>query len=396
MLSRESSLMTYKYPLATSSWDELELNSLKNVIAADKFTMGEKVKIFEENFASYFGSRYAVMVNSGSSANLIMVAALRYIQDSKFKLNPGDEIIVPAISWSTTYYPLHQYGLHLKFVDVNPLTLNYDLVALSDAISDKTRAIMAVNLLGNSNDFDEIKRITANKNIILIEDNCESLGATFKGKLTGTFGVMGSFSFFYSHHISTMEGGMVLTDNEELYHLMLSIRSHGWTRDLPEKNTLLDLSERDPFTNSFNFILPGYNLRPLEMSGAIGIEQLKKLPSIIKERRKNGALFQSKMAEHPKFIIQQEIGESSWFGFSLILRKEFENQREFVANQLKNLGFECRPIVAGNFVKNKVVDYFDYEVHGELKNADYIDRNGLFIGNHHYPITEALEELAKF
>ena len=388
--------MTYKYPLATSSWDELELNSLKNVIAADKFTMGEKVKIFEENFASYFGSRYAVMVNSGSSANLIMVAALRYIQDSKFKLNPGDEIIVPAISWSTTYYPLHQYGLHLKFVDVDPLTLNYDLVALSDAISDKTRAIMAVNLLGNSNDFDEIERITANKNIILIEDNCESLGATFKGKLTGTFGVMGSFSFFYSHHISTMEGGMVLTDNEELYYLMLSIRSHGWTRDLPEKHTLLDLSERDPFTDSFNFILPGYNLRPLEMSGAIGIEQLKKIPSIIKERRKNGALFQSKMAEHPKFIIQQEIGESSWFGFSLILREEFENQREFVANQLKNLGFECRPIVAGNFVKNKVIDYFDYEVQGELKNADYIDRNGLFIGNHYYPITEALEELAKF
>jgi len=388
--------MTYKYPLATSSWDELELNALQDVIAADSFTMGEKVKIFEENFASYCGSRYAVMVNSGSSANLIMVAALRYIQDSKFKLNPGDEIIVPAISWSTTYYPLHQYGLHLKFVDVNPLTLNYDLVALSDAISDKTRAIMAVNLLGNSNDFDEIKRITANKNIILIEDNCESLGATFKGKLTGTFGVMGSFSFFYSHHISTMEGGMVLTDNEELYHLMLSIRSHGWTRDLPKKHTLLELSERDPFTDSFNFILPGYNLRPLEMSGAIGIEQLKKLPSIIKERRKNGALLQSKMAKHPKFIIQQEIGESSWFGFSLILRKEFENQREFVANQLKNLGFECRPIVAGNFVKNKVVDYFDYEVHGELKNADYIDRNGLFIGNHHYPITEALEELAKF
>ena len=388
--------MTYKYPLATSSWDELELNALKDVIAVDKFTMGEKVKIFEENFASYFGSRYAVMVNSGSSANLIMVAALRYVQDSKFKLNPGDEIIVPAISWSTTYYPLHQYGLHLKFVDVDPLTLNYDLVALSDAISDKTRAIMAVNLLGNSNDFDEIKRITANKNIILIEDNCESLGATFKGKLTGTFGVMGSFSFFYSHHISTMEGGMVLTDNEELYHLMLSLRSHGWTRDLPEKHTLLDLSERDPFTDSFNFILPGYNLRLLEMSGAIGIEQLKKLPSIIKERRKNGALFQSKMAEHPKFIIQQEIGESSWFGFSLILRKEFENQREFVANQLQNLGFECRPIVAGNFVKNKVIDYFDYEVQGELKNADYIDRNGLFIGNHHYPITEAIDELAKF
>ncbi len=388
--------MAYKYPLAASSWDELELNALKDTIAAGKFTMGEKVKTFEDNFASYFGSRYAVMVNSGSSANLIMVAALRYIQDSKLKLNPGDEVIVPAISWSTTYYPLYQYGLHLKFVDVDSLTLNYDLLALSDAISDKTRAIMVVNLLGNPNDFDEIERLTANKNIILIEDNCESLGAEFKGNTTGTFGVMGSFSFFYSHHISTMEGGMVLTNNEELYYLMLSIRSHGWTREIPKKHSLLDSSERDSFANSFNFILPGYNLRPLEMSGAIGIEQLKKLPSIIEERRKNGALFQSKMAEHPKFIIQQEIGESSWFGFSLILRKEFENQREFVANQLKNLGFECRPIVAGNFVKNKVIDYFDYEVHSELKNADYIDRNGLFIGNQHFPIAEAINQLAKF
>ena len=388
--------MEYKYPLATSSWDELELNSLKDVIAADRFTMGEKVKTFEDNFAAYFGSRYAVMVNSGSSANLIIIAALRYSQDSKFKLNPGDEIIVPAISWSTTYFPLHQYGLHLKFVDVNSLTLNYDLTELSDAISDKTRAIMVVNLLGNPNDFDEIKRLTANKtDLILIEDNCESLGATFKGRSTGTFGVMGSFSFFYSHHISTMEGGMVLTNNEELYHLMLSIRSHGWTRDLPEKHALLNPNKRDPFTDAFNFVLPGYNLRPLEMSGAIGIEQLKKLPYIIEQRRKNGALLQSKMAGHPKFIIQQEIGESSWFGFSLILRQEFENQREFIANQLKILGFECRPIVAGNFVKNKVIDYFSYEVHGELKNADYIDRNGLFIGNHHYPIAEAIDQLAK-
>ena len=389
--------MEYKYPLASSSWDELELNSLKDVIAADRFTMGDKVKAFEDNFAAYFGSRHAVMVNSGSSANLIIVAALRYSQDSNFQLNAGDEIIVPAISWSTTYYPLQQYGLHLKFVDVNPLTLNYNLTDLTDALSDKTRAIMVVNLLGNPNDFDEIKRLTANRtNLLLIEDNCESLGATFKGRSTGTFGVMGSFSFFYSHHISTMEGGMVLTDNETLYHLMLSIRSHGWTRDLPKKHVLYNPGERDPFTNSFNFILPGYNIRPLEVSGAIGIEQLKKLPSIIKERRKNGALFQSKMEGHPKFIIQQEIGESSWFGFSLILREEFENQREIIANDLKILGFECRPIVAGNFVKNKVIDYFDYEIHGELKNADYIDRNGLFIGNHHFPITEAIDQLAKF
>ena len=190
-----------------------------------------------------------------------------------------------------------------------------------------------------------------------------------------------------------MEGGMVLTDNEELYYLMLSIRSHGWTRDLPEKHTLLDLSERDPFTDSFNFILPGYNLRPLEISGAIGIEQLKKLPSIIKERRKNGALFQSKMAEHPKFIIQQEIGESSWFGFSLVIRHNSKLTRPELIDQLTTLGFESRPIVSGNFAESEVMKFFDSEIPFKLVNADYIHSNGLFIGNHHFSMSEAIEKI---
>jgi CDP-6-deoxy-D-xylo-4-hexulose-3-dehydrase len=389
-------LMSYKYPLATSSWDEQEFEAIQDVVASGKFTMGEKVEQFEQDFALYFGSTYAVMVNSGSSANLLMIAALRHIEDPRLKLNPGDTIIVPAVSWSTTYYPLYQYNLKLKFVDINPYTLNYDLEALSEAITSQTRAIMVVNLLGNPNDFHELQRLTSDRDILIMEDNCESMGAKYDGAFTGTFGIMGSFSCYYSHHISTMEGGVILTDSEELYHILISLRSHGWTRNLPSKTLLQGREQSDPFTKSFDFILPGYNLRPLEMSGALGIEQLRKLPGLIKERRANAALFQSMMADHPKFIIQQEIGKSSWFGFSLVLRKPFQDQRKSIVRELESLGFECRPIVAGNFVKNKVVNYFSFEIHGDLKNADYIDANGLFIGNHHYPILETIEKLAAF
>lgn len=388
--------MAYKYPLANSSWDKEEYKAISDIVESGRFTMGEKVAQYERNFSSYFGSNFAVMANSGSSANLLMVAALRYINDPRLKLKPGDTIIVPAVSWSTTYYPLHQYDLRLKFVDINPCTLNYDLKALAEAITSQTKAIMIVNLLGNPNNFNEIQNLVNDRNIVLLEDNCESMGAMYNDVFAGTFGVMGSFSSFYSHHISTMEGGMVLTDNEDLYHIMQSLRSHGWTRGLPENSFLKGRQNNESFTSTFDFVLPGYNLRPLEISGALGIEQLKKLPSIIYERRQNAAFFQLLMADHSKFIIQQEIGNSSWFGFSLILRKKFQNQRETIARQLEGLGFECRPIVAGNFLNNKVIDYFNYEIHGELVNANYIDVNGLFIGNHHYPIKEAIEQLASF
>ena len=186
--------MSIRFPLATSSWDQKELDAIQRVVASDRYSMGNEVAHFEQRFADYFGSKYAVMVNSGSSANLLMTAALAFTKNPQYKLSRGDEIIVPAVSWSTTYYPLNQYGLHLKFVDIDLETLNYDLEALEGAVSDKTRAIMAVNLLGNPNDFAEIDRIIGDRDIVVIEDNCESMGATFGGKQAGTFGVMGSFS----------------------------------------------------------------------------------------------------------------------------------------------------------------------------------------------------------
>ena len=385
--------MSHKHPLAAATWDQAEYTALQDVITSGMFTMGPKVFEFEKQFASYLGAKYCVMVNSGSSANLLMVAALFYSKNPALALKAGDEVIVPAVSWSTTYYPLHQYGLKIKFVDIDLETLNFDLDALEKAVTDKTRLIMAVNLLGNPNDFTRIRSIIGDKKITLIEDNCESLGATFEGKQAGTFGVMGSYSSFFSHHISTMEGGLISTDDEELHHILLSLRAHGWTRNLPKINHVCSEKSDDPFKESFRFVLPGYNVRPLEMSGALGIEQVKKLPMLVSERRKNATLLQSVMRDHPTVLIQKEIGTSSWFGFSLVIRPGVNLTRETLVNRLTGLGFEVRPIVAGNFAKNEVVKYFNSEVSGTLVNAEHIDGNGLFVGNHHYSITDAVTAL---
>lgn len=386
--------MTIKFPLATTTWGQEEQDAIQRVIASGMYTMGENVKAFERDFAQYVGSQHCVMVNSGSSAILLMVAALFYTKNPLLKLQRGDEVIVPAVSWSTTFYPLYQYGLKIKFVDIDLNTLNYDLDQLTDAITDRTRAIMAVNLLGNPNDFGRIQKIIGGRNIVLMEDNCESMGAKYEGKQAGTFGVMGGYSTFFSHHISTMEGGLIVTDSEELYQILLSLRAHGWTRNLPKQNLVCSNKSDDPFEESFRFVLPGYNVRPLEIEGALGVEQVKRLPMLIEERRKNGKLLQEALAKHPDIIIQREIGESSWFGFSLVIRPGSKLTRKALVIKLNKLGFECRPIVAGNFAKNEVVKYFDSEVYGVLKNAEHIDQHGLFVGNQHYPIVDGINALA--
>ena len=387
--------MTYRFPLATSSWDERELAAMQRVIESGRFTMGEEVAAFERQFAEYLGARYCVMANSGSSANLLMVAALCHSSNPALRLRPGDEVIVPAVSWSTTYYPLHQYGLRMRFVDVDLQTLNFDLQRLEEAISDRTRLVMAVNLLGNPNDFDRIRSLIGDRDIVLIEDNCESMGAEFGGRKAGTFGAMGSYSCFFSHHISTMEGGLVSTDDEELYQLLVCLRAHGWTRSLPKQNLVCSDKSDDPFEESYRFVLPGYNLRPLELSGALGQEQVRKLPALVDGRRRNASAFVDAMRAHGDIIIQQEVGASSWFGFSMVLRHGASRTRRELVSALGDLGFECRPIVAGNFAKNEVVRYFDAVVPDELPNAELVDRNGLFIGNHHYPMDEAIAALGR-
>ena len=377
-----------EYKLSDNTWDEEEIKAIYEVIESNRFTMGQKTKEYEKKFADYFGVKYAVMVNSGSSANLIAIAALFY----SGKLKKGDEVIVPAVSWSTTYYPLHQYGLKLKFVDIDIDTLNIDIDQIEEAISEQTKAIFAVNLLGNPNDFIRIIHICNKYNILFIEDNCEALGAKYDGKYTGTFGIIGTFSTFYSHHICTMEGGVAVTDDEELYHYMLSLRAHGWTRDLPKGSKIYQKSDNE-FYESWNFILPGYNLRPLEIEAAIGIKQIEKIDKIIETRRKNANYFIEMFKDNNNISIQKEIGESSWFGFALILKNEFKGKRDLIVKKLINNKIDVRPIVAGNFTKNPVIKYFDYETFNILKNTSNIHKNGFFVGNHSVIIRQNIKLL---
>ena len=380
------------YPLATSTWDNKELEAIQSVIDSDNYTMGDYVAQFENDFGKFINRKYCLMVSSGSAANLISIASFFYTKNPMLK--KGDEVIVPAVSWSTTYFPLQQFGLKLKFVDIDLNTLNYDLDALKSAITNNTKMVVAVNLLGNPNDFDAINKIIKDKDIFIFEDNCESLGAEYKGRQTGTFGLIGTFSTYFSHHISTMEGGLVTTDNEEIYHILLSLRAHGWTRNLPKKNHVADKSD-DWFEESFRFVLPGYNVRPIEMSGAIGVKQLEKTPSFLQKRRENAKLFVKLFKDHPNYLIQKDIDRSSWFGFSLIIRPNSKLVRKDVINILQKNNVECRPIVTGNFVRNEVMKYFDYEVHKELKNANHLHDNGFFVGNSHKCLSKSINLLSK-
>ena len=381
-----------KLPLANSNWDNKELNAIQKVIASKKFTMGPMVKKFEFNFAKFFGSKYAIMTNSGSTANLLMVASL--FMKKGINIKKGDEVIVPAVSWSTTYFPFHQYGLKLVFVDIDSDTLNLDLNKLKKAIGKKTKIICAVNLLGNPNDFSQLKKIAKKNNIIVLEDNCESMGAKFKKKYTGTYGLMGTFSTFFSHHISTIEGGVVVTNDKELYHILLSLRAHGWTRDLPVNNLITGIKSSDNFYESFNFVLPGYNVRPLEFSGAIGIVQLKKLNYFLKIRRDNAKYFKRLFSNHPFISIQKECGESSWFGFSLLIKKNSIIKRKKIIDLLKRNDVEVRPIVTGNFLKQPALKYINYKVSGKIEAAQYIHQNGIYIGNHPINIKNKLKKIA--
>ena len=371
------------YKLASSSWDQAEFDAMQKVIKSGNFTMGQEVREFERQFATFFGSKFAVMSNSGSSANLLAMAAIRY--SKKFGRDDRDEVIVPAVSWSTTYYPITQLGYKLRFVDVDLNSLNAAANAIKAAINNRTAGIFAVNLLGNPSDLEAISKLANEAGIFLLEDNCESMGAKIGTKFSGTFGQIGTFSSFFSHHISTMEGGLSVTDDEELAQLMISLRAHGWTRELPEMNHVHDKTG-EKFDDLFRFVLPGYNLRPLELSGAIGIEQLRKLPAINDQRRTNAEFFRSRI-DLENVLTQQEFGESSWFGFSLILEGELSGRRSELVSHLTSKGIESRPIVAGNFTKNPVMKHLEHAALEPLPNADKIHEDGLFVGNSQEDLT---------
>ena len=266
-------------------------------------------------------------------------------------------VIVPAVGWSTSYSPFQQYGWKLVFVDIDRDTLNYDIRQLNMAARHyRPDAILAINLLGNPNDFDNFPI-----GIPILEDNCEAMGATYVGRKAGSFGEMGTHSTFFSHHICTMEGGMVTTDDEHYRDMLLSLRSHGWTRHLSADNVL------GAKVDKFHFILPGYNVRPTEMQAALGIEQLKKLDGFVEQRRENASRF-------PCRTQRETLGaESSWFGFAVYA----EDRARFAGK------YESRPVVTGNFLRQPVIEYYNYEVFGEMRNSDYVHDNVMMIGNSH-------------
>jgi CDP-6-deoxy-D-xylo-4-hexulose-3-dehydrase len=252
--------------------------------------------------------------------------------------------------------------------------------------------VMAVSILGNPCALDKLRAFCDRHGLYLFEDNCESMGASLNGKLAGTFGDVGTFSTFFSHHISTMEGGMVVTDNTEIYHVAKSMRAHGWTRDLPPDTKIYE-KRNDEFFEAYRFILPGYNARPLELSGAIGVEQLKKFDGMIEARRRNAALFQKYFAHDERFIIQRENGRSSWFCFTIVLNPGLRVERGKVMAALKKADIDYRIITGGNFLRHDVIKYFDYDCVGKIVNADIAHDRGFFVGNHPQDLTPQLSRL---
>ena len=378
------------YPLSSNSWGNEEIEVFQQVLDKDRFTMGESVKKFETAFANKLEVPYAVMVSSGSMANLVALASLFYKKDKP--LQRGDEVIVPSISCATTYYPLQQYGLKLKFLDVELDSLNMDVSQLEKALTPKTRMVVAVSILGNPCALDKLRAFCDQHELYLFEDNCESMGATLNGKQCGTFGDIGTFSTFFSHHISTMEGGVITTRDEEIYHLAKSLRAHGWTRDLPSDSSVYEEGD-DDFFEAYRFILPGYNARPLELSGAVGVEQLKKLDSLINIRRQNAQIFVDLFDDDDRFITQKENGLSSWFCFTIVLNPDLNFERQKLLEIMREARIEFRIITGGCFLRHDVIRYFDYETVGDIVNANIVHDRGFFVGNHPMDLRPQIEKL---
>ena len=378
------------WELAADTWADEERAAINRVLDSGRYTIGPEIAAFEKAFAAYHGKRHAVMVNSGSSANLVAVASLFHKKDRP--LQPGDEVIVPAISWATTYHPFQQYGLKLRFVDIELDTLNIDTARLEAALSPRTKAIVAVSILGNPAALDIMRAFADAHGLTMLEDNCESLDAELNGQKTGTFGDIGTFSFFFSHHISTGEGGMLITDDAELDALARAVRAHGWIRDIPDGLDLFEEGE-DSFAEAYRFVIPGYNLRPQEFNGAAGLEQLKKLPAMTERRRANLALFQDAFGDDERFMIQRENGKSSSFCFPMIVKPDCGLERADVFGPLEEADIGFRMITGGNFPRHDAIQYFDYDIVGDLANADIAHDRGFFVGNHPFDLSQQIARL---
>jgi CDP-6-deoxy-D-xylo-4-hexulose-3-dehydrase len=368
-----------------------EINAFLDQMLTTKVTMGKEVRKFEEQYAQMFGNKYAVMNNSGSSANLLAVSAIANPL-TKNNLKAGDEVIVPSLSWSTTVWPLIQHNLIPVLVDCDPKTFNLDLNKLESAITPKTKAIMLVHVYGNPCEMDELMMIAKKHNLQVIEDSCESMGAYYKNQAVGTFGRVATFSFYFSHHITTLEGGITVTNDFELAETMRIMRAHGWTREADEH---LKYVEKYPDIDPrFIFVNLGYNLRPTECQARMGEVQLPKLAGFVKQRRINCDYYAKKLAKYSDiFSFQQETKDalSSWFGFSIILKPNCPFKVKEISDYLKNKNIENRPIIAGNIGNHPVMKLYEHRMAGNQDASNNIMKNGFALGCHQHIGQEAID-----
>jgi len=375
----------YIYPLVGKVFNKNDINAAIKVLKSGQLTMSKKVRDFENKFAKYIGSNYAVMVNSGSSANLLAVRALSNPARKK-RLKFGDEVLVPGICWSTSLWPLVQCGLKPVFVDIEINTLNMDVADLENKISKRTKMIFCVHVLGNSTNMDVVKKITKKNNLLLIEDACEAIGSTYGPKKLGSFGNIGTYSFFYSKQITSGEGGMIVCNNKVDYQILLSLRSHGWSRE--EKNHHKKMTKLYPkLEPRFIFSNYGYNLRPLELQAALANEQLKRLSSfemnrkfnrnqIIKNFQKN-----SNNISKIKFVENANKVNCKWYGVPMILSENLKNKKREITSKIEKAGIETRPIVCGNILNQPAIKLFNLNhKKNVLKNCQEIEERGFFIG----------------
>ncbi|MBU2063993.1 MAG: DegT/DnrJ/EryC1/StrS family aminotransferase [Candidatus Omnitrophica bacterium] len=392
--SRINSYKTQKYwyPLSMATYDIEEILAAVDSLCSFRTTMWEKTSEFERQLAYVVGCPEAIMVNSGSSADLLIAFALI---NPQFKLlNQQDEILVPSVTWPTQLWSSMMAGLKVRFIDTDPNTLNIDLNDLEAKIGPKTRAISLVHLMGNPCNMDRVLAICRKHNLILIEDCCEALGAKYKGKSVGTFGVASSFSFFFSHHITTMEGGMIICQDQPLSDLFRLLRAHGWARNA--KYAKFEPEEGlDP---RYMFLNWGFNVRPTELQAGFGLEQLRRLPAFSAQRLQNAVYFQKYLSRHSNMMRLMEVlpdVECSWFALPIMLTPECPFKKADFLAYLEGHGIETRPIVAGNLARQPVCRLYPELQEGDLPGADAVHERGFYLGLHPFEAKKNLDRLAE-
>ena len=349
-----------------------------------RLTKGDLTVEFEKKWSEWLGVKYSVFVNSGSSANLAGIYSL--ILSERMRNN---KIVVPAVSWVTTVTPAIQLGLEPIMCDCDENNLGLDINHLKQIIKDENpSAIILVHVLGIPNHLNEIITLCKENDILLIEDTCESIGSMYNGEKLGTFGDLSTFSFYFGHHMSTIEGGMVSTNDEDLYHILLSIRSHGWDRDLPQKKQV-ELREKyniNNFRALYTFYYPGFNLRATDLQAFIGLGQLEKLDMIVENRNKNFLRYKNEI-KNPEWNVQEPEGSFvSNFSFPIIT-KNITN----LVNELNNNNIECRPLICGSINEHP----FWYERYGnsDLPKSKRVHEYGLYLPNNHEMTEEELNKV---